>query len=300
MSKRKLNAHDVPEAAEPSSPSATPTKLDNAVEKTEKLDFSSFGLEPRLLQGIRGQKWSAPTTVQEKVIPLALEGKDILARSGTGTGKTAAYLLPILDKILRRTEKRVTSSLILVPTKELALQVSRLAGRLASYCGQDVRIQNLAGKESDVVQRAKLAENPDIVVATPARAAANMGSLSLKTLATLVIDEGDLILGYGFKDDLETVSQNMPKGVQIYLMSATLSTDVEAVQALFCRDPVVLKLDDLEKDAHLVKQYVIPCSEPDKFLLAYSLFKLQLIRGKTIVFVGDVDVRRALHLLFSS
>ncbi|KAF2439211.1 ATP-dependent RNA helicase-like protein dbp9 [Karstenula rhodostoma CBS 690.94] len=292
MSKRKLNVHDVPEASEPSSPSA-PIEHEEIQQQSEKpaenFTFSSFGLEPRLLQGIQKQKWSAPTTVQEKVIPLALEGKDILARSGTGTGKTAAYLLPILDKILRRTEKRVTSSLILVPTKELALQVSRLAGRLASYCGQDVRIQNLAGKESDVVQRAKLAELPDIVVATPARAAANIGALSLKSLATLVIDEGDLILGYGFKDDLETVSQNMPKGVQIFLMSATLSTDVEAVQALFCRDPVILKLDDLEKDAKLVKQYVIPCSEPDKFLLAYSLFKLQLIRGKTIVFVGDVD-----------
>jgi ATP-dependent RNA helicase DDX56/DBP9 len=289
MSKRKLNAHDVPEASEPSSPSATPAKHEEALAQTEKPTFSSFGLEPRLLQGIRTHKWSVPTTVQEKVIPLALEGKDILARSGTGTGKTAAYLLPILDKILRRAEKRVTSSLILVPTKELALQVARLAGRLAAYCGQDVRIQNLAGKESDVVQRAKLADLPDIVVATPARAAVNIGALSLKTLATLVIDEGDLILGYGFKDDLEIVSQNIPKGVQIFLMSATLSTDVEAVQALFCRDPVILKLDDLEKDAKLVKQYVIPCSEPDKFLLAYSLFKLQLIRGKTIVFVGDVD-----------
>ncbi|KAF9736427.1 ATP-dependent DNA/RNA helicase [Paraphaeosphaeria minitans] len=292
MSKRKLNAHDVPEAAKPSSPPA-PANHEGTQQQSEKpaenLTFASFGLEPRLLQGIQKQKWSAPTTVQEKVIPLALEGKDILARSGTGTGKTAAYLLPILDKILRRTEKRVTSSLILVPTKELALQVSRLAVRLAAFCGQDVRTQNLAGKESDVVQKAKLAEIPDIVVATPARAAANIGALSLKTLATLVIDEGDLILGYGFKDDLETVSQNMPKGVQIYLMSATLSTDVEAVQALFCRDPVILKLDDLEKDAKLVKQYVIPCAEPDKFLLAYSLFKLQLIRGKTIVFVGDVD-----------
>ncbi|KAJ4355523.1 ATP-dependent DNA/RNA helicase [Didymosphaeria variabile] len=289
MSKRKLNAHDVPEASEPSSPSATPTKNDDTQEQTEKPTFSSFGLEPRLLQGIRNQKWSAPTTVQEKVVPLALEGKDILARSGTGTGKTAAYLLPILDKILRRTEKRVTSSLILVPTKELALQVSRLAVRLAAYCGQDVRVQNLAGKESDAVQRAKLAELPDIVVATPARAAANIGALSLKSLATLVVDEADLIFGYGFKDDLEIVSQNMPKGVQIFLMSATLSTDVEAVQALFCRDPVILKLDDLEKDAQLVKQYVIPCAEQDKFLLAYSLFKLQLIRGKTIVFVGDTD-----------
>lgn len=141
------------------------------------------------------------------------------------------------------------------------------------------------------MQRAKLAELPDIVIATPARAAANIsnGALSLKQLVHLVVDEGDLVLGYGFKEDLDYISENMPQGVQICLMSATLSTDLEAVQGLFCRDPVVLKLDDLEKDAQLVRQFVLPCGEDDKFLLAMAMFKLNLIKGKTIVFVGDVD-----------
>ncbi|KAF1964355.1 DEAD-domain-containing protein [Bimuria novae-zelandiae CBS 107.79] len=287
MPKRKLNEHDVPEASEPSSPSAP------ANEKTteEQATFSSFGLEARLLRGIKEQKWAAPTAVQAQAIPLALEGKDILARSGTGTGKTAAYLLPILDRILRQKDKRVTSAVVLVPTKELARQVSTLAGRLAAYCGQDLKIQSLAGNQSDVVQRAKLAELPDLVVATPARAAAmmNSGALSLKELSSLVIDEGDLVLGYGFKDDLAYISQNLPKGVQTFLMSATLSTDLESVKDLFVRDPVVLKLDDLEKDSQLVKQYMIPCAEEEKFLLIYAMFKLSLIRGKAIVFVGDVD-----------
>jgi len=289
-----LNENDVPEASEPSSPapeattaSAKPDEAHNA--KTAA--FSSFGLEPRLLRGIREQRWSSPTLVQAKAIPLALEGKDILARSGTGTGKTAAYLLPILDRILRRKDARVTSSLILVPTKELAGQVTKLAQSLTAYCGQDVKVQNLAGKESEVVQKSKLAENPNIVVATPARAAANMnsGALSLKALANLVVDEGDLVLGYGFKEDLDYISQNVPKGVQIFLMSATLSTDLEAVKGLFCRDPVILALDDLEKESQLVKQYVLPCGEDEKFLLIYAMFKLNLIKGKTIVFVGDVD-----------
>jgi hypothetical protein len=85
MSKRKLNEHDVPEASEPSSPSATPKKQPEEPSKTE-VTFSSFGLEPRLLRGIKEQKWATPTAVQAKAIPLALEGKDILARSGTGTG----------------------------------------------------------------------------------------------------------------------------------------------------------------------------------------------------------------------
>jgi len=177
MPKRKLNEKDVPEAAEPVS--------------SAPASFNDFGLEPRLLRGIRDQKWSLPTPVQQKVIRLALDGRDnILARSGTGTGKTAAYLLPILDRILRRTasqESRATS-LILVPTRELALQVTRLAQSLTAYCRQDVRIQNIAGKESEIVQRAGLSQNPDIVVGTPARVVAsiNTGALELKELSHLV------------------------------------------------------------------------------------------------------------------
>jgi ATP-dependent RNA helicase DDX56/DBP9 len=147
---------------------------------------------------------------------LALEGKDILARSGTGTGKTAAYLLPILHNILRRNQ-RETSALILTPTKELASQVTKVAKSLAAHCGDTVRVQNIAGKESAVVQRAQLAENPNIVVATPARANINInnGALSLKSLAHLVVDEADLVMGYGFKDDLDSISKSIPKGVQV-------------------------------------------------------------------------------------
>ena len=297
MPKRKLNERDIPEASETPSPttkapktSSKPSKPSEPLNSAEPT-FSSLNLEPRLLRGIRDQKWSSPTLVQKEAIPLALEGKDILARSGTGTGKTAAYVLPILHHTLRRKNKRVTSSLILVPTKELAGQVTKLAQSLASYCGQDVRIQNLAGKESEVVQKAKLAEFPDIVVATPARASANMnnGALSLKGLTHLVVDEGDLVMGYGFKEDLDYISQNMPKGVQIFLMSATLSTDLDAVKGLFCRDPVILNLDDLEKDSQLVRQYVLPCAEEEKFLILYAIFMLKLITGKSIIFVGDVD-----------
>ncbi|KAF2204023.1 DEAD-domain-containing protein [Delitschia confertaspora ATCC 74209] len=271
--KRKLNQNDIPEVV--SAPETT---------------FSNLGLDGRILRSIRDQKWTSPTGVQAKAIPFALEGKDILARSGTGTGKTAAYLLPILQKTLQRKQRQI-STLILVPTKELALQVTKLAQALAIHCGEEIRVQNIAGKESDVVQRAKLADLPDIVVATPARASLNLntGSLSLKDLAHLVIDEGDLVMGYGFEEDLDSISKSMPKGVQIFLMSATLNTDLQTLKGLFCRNPVILELDDLEKDAQQVKQYVIRCAEDEKFLLIYAMFLLKLIKGKTIIFVGDVD-----------
>ncbi|KAH7378355.1 P-loop containing nucleoside triphosphate hydrolase protein [Pyrenochaeta sp. MPI-SDFR-AT-0127] len=297
--KRKLNEHDVPE--EESSPPSkrrasdasqtvptSPPKSSKAAATEIAASFSEFELEPRLLRGIRDQKWSSPTAVQSHAIPLALQGRDILARSGTGTGKTAAYLLPLLHNTLRRKGK---TSLVLVPTKELALQITKVAKALSAHCGQDIRIQNIAGKESEVVTKAKLADKPDIVIATPARASANInnGALAVEDLAHLVVDEGDLVLGYGFKEDLDQIAQNIPKGVQIFLMSATLNTEVESLGSLLCTNPVVLKLDDLDKNAQKVKQYVIKCAEEEKFLLIYAMFKLQLIKGKSIVFVGDTD-----------
>jgi ATP-dependent RNA helicase DDX56/DBP9 len=149
MAKRKLNEHDVPEesgasdvsqsdsSSPPASPKGTATTTVTATatatpKKTKKkakakapapvpivASFAELQLEPRLLRAIRDLKWASPTAVQAQAIPLALEGRDILARSGTGTGKTAAYLLPILHNTLQRKQ----TSLILVPTKELALQV---------------------------------------------------------------------------------------------------------------------------------------------------------------------------------
>ncbi|KAF7455400.1 SrmB Superfamily II DNA and RNA helicase [Pyrenophora tritici-repentis] len=311
MAKRKLNEHDVPEETSgdesqsevSSSPrpaqstmtaTATPTTLTSkkasreaANNKPVPVSFAELHLEPRLLRAIRDLKWASPTDIQSKAIPLALEGRDILARSGTGTGKTAAYLLPILHKTLQRKQ----TSLILAPTRELCLQIATVAKSLSQHCGQEIRVRNIAGKESEVVTKAALADKPEVVVATPARAWANINSsnLAISDLGTLVVDEGDLINGYGFSEDMENIAREMPAGVQKIVLSATLSTDVESLGSLLCTNPVVLKLADLDKDSNKVKQYVLKVGEDEKFLLIYAMFKLQLIKGKTIVFVGDVD-----------
>ncbi|KAF2714316.1 DEAD-domain-containing protein [Pleomassaria siparia CBS 279.74] len=286
--KRKLDENDVPTVAEPTEGSTEATETNKA---PEPANFADFHIDARLLRACRDAKWTKPTPVQALAIPLALEGKDILARSSTGTGKTAAYLLPVLHQTIRRVDKSQTSALILVPTRELAQQVFQLAQSLAKHVGQEIRIQNISGKESDVVQRAKLAELPDIVISTPGRASANVnnGALSLKGLAHLIVDEGDLVMGYGFREDMTHISKNVEAGVQLFLMSATLSTELESLRDLFCRDPVLLNLDDIEKNSQHVKQYVISCAEDEKFLLIYAIFLLKLIKGKTIIFVGDVD-----------
>lgn len=155
-----------------------------------------------------------------------------------------------------------------------------------------MRCINLTQKISDAVQRSLLADSPDIVIATPARAALNLNTaaLSLDNLAHLVIDEADLVLSYGYEDDLNAISKLLVGAkCQSILMSATLTTEVDALKSLFTRDPAVLKLDEKEDEGEGVQQYVVKCAEDEKFLLIYVIFKLKLIKGKVIVFVQDVD-----------
>ncbi|CAD6446817.1 02386896-b1a0-4b3e-bedc-035b7b067130 [Sclerotinia trifoliorum] len=280
--KRKLDANDVPVPTEESETS------------NGKATFASLGLDARLLQGIAKQNFQSPTLVQSKAIPLTLEGRDILARAKTGSGKTAAYLLPILHSILKRKElspAQCTSALILVPTRELADQVYKTVESFTAFCAKDVRAVNLTQRVSDAVQRSLLADSPDIVIATPARASlnANTSALSLTNLTHIVIDEADLVLSYGYDEDLQNVAKIMPKGVQTVLMSATLTSEVETLKGLFCRNPEVLKLEEAEDEGKGVSQFVVKCAEDEKFLLVYVIFKLKLIKGKCIIFVGDID-----------
>ncbi|PBP26687.1 putative ATP-dependent RNA helicase dbp9 [Diplocarpon rosae] len=280
--KRKLDANDIPAPAI------------EVEEKKGHATFLALGLDSRLLQGIAKENFQTPTLVQSKAIPLALEGRDILARAKTGSGKTAAYLLPILHSILKRkltSSTQFTSTLILVPTRELADQVLKVVETFSAFCTKDIRAVNLTQKVSDAVQRSLLADSPDIVIATPARASINLNTaaFSLENLAHLVIDEADLVLSYGYDEDLQNVAKVMPKGVQTILMSATLTTEVETLKGLFCRNPVVLKLEEAEAEGEGVSQFVVKCAEDEKFLLAYVIFKLKLIKGKCIIFVGDID-----------
>lgn len=146
-----------------------------------------------------------------------------------------------------------------MPTRELAEQVYRAVEAFAAFCAKDIRAINLTQKVSDAVLRSLLANSPDIVVATPARASSNLNNsaLSLDNLTHLVIDEADLVLSYGYDEDLQNVAKMIPKGVQTILMSATLTDEVDTLKGLFCRDPVVLKLEEAEPEGDGLAQYAV-------------------------------------------
>ena len=152
-----------------------------------------------------------------------------------------------------------------MPTHELAKQVFDAVSKFSAFCSKDVRAVNLnplnvvKRKIPESAQRSLLAEDPDIVVATPARASLYLKSsaFSVERLAHLVIDEADLILSYGHDDDLQVIAEAVPKGVQTILMSATLSTEVDTLKGLFCRDPAVLNFQETADDGGGVSQYTV-------------------------------------------
>lgn len=261
----------------------------------EGLGFHEMGLEERLLQAISKLNWAQPTLIQEKAIPLALEGKDLLARARTGSGKTAAYAIPIIEHLLntkKSTCEQAVRALVLVPTKELGQQVQQMIRQLTSYCTWDVRVADISGQADISAQRPILMEKPDIVIGTPSRVLLHLEqhTLSLCTsLEMLVIDEADLVFSFGFENDLKNLLGHLPKIYQAFLMSATFNEDVQALKELVLHNPVILKLQESRlPDSSQLTQYHINCEEEEKFLLIYTLFKLSLVRGKTIVFVNSI------------
>ncbi|KAL6096438.1 ddx56 [Pungitius sinensis] len=262
----------------------------------ERLQFHEMGLDDRLLKAVADLGWSQPTLIQEKAIPLALEGKDLLARARTGSGKTAAYAVPVIQRILaskQSVREQDVRALILVPTKELGQQVQAMIRQLTAFCSRDVRVADVTGKTDLSAQRPVLMEKPDVVVGTPSRVLAHLAAQNLvlhSSLEMLVVDEADLLFSFGFEADLKSLLCHLPKIYQSFLMSATFTEDVQALKELLLHNPVILKLQGSQlPDSSQLQQYSIKCEEEDKFLLVYTLLKLRLVQGKTLVFVGSVD-----------
>ncbi|RXK39231.1 ATP-dependent RNA helicase DBP9 [Tremella mesenterica] len=256
--------------------------------------FSTL-LDARILRALADLSFAHPTLVQAKAIPLLLEGKDVLAKARTGSGKTAAYAVPALQKILDAKETlspasenyQVTRSLILVPTRELSLQVTKFITSLLAY-SEHITIYNASSSST------LRADSPDIIVSTPSRLLTLLESrqVDLTHLVLLVIDEADLVLSYGHKEELQRLCDPnegwIPRlGVQGCLMSATLGEEVQSIKGMILHNPAILTLS--EPTSSLLTQYYTHTSERDKFLLLYVLLKLKLIRGKSIVFVNTVD-----------
>ncbi|KAK6469414.1 putative ATP-dependent RNA helicase DDX56 [Huso huso] len=255
-----------------------------------RLQFHEMGLDDRLLKALADLGWAQPTLIQEKAIPLALDGKDLLARARTGSGKTAAYAVPIIQHILsvkQSVTEQAVRALILVPSKELGQQVQKMIRELTAFCARDVRVVDISGQAELSAQRPILMEKPDIVVGTPSRVLAQLSAQNLllrSSLEMLVIDEADLVFSFGFESDLKSLLCHLPKIYQAFLMSATFNEDVQSLKKLVLHNPVSWLMGicfsfrgsqlSLPGSSQLtVSQYHIRCEEEDNCLIEFLLIQ---------------------------
>jgi len=235
-----------------------------------RLDFSSFNFHESLQESIASSGYKTPTLIQEKAIPVILEGNDIIASAQTGTGKTAAFLLPILHKIMSGAyNDNEVHALIIVPTRELAIQISGHLDGLTYFSSvSSIAIYGGGDGESFVREKQALSKGADIVVATPGKLIShlNMGYVKMKELKYLILDEADRMLDMGFYDDIMKIISYLPKERQTLMFSATMPPKINQLAKSILKSPVEVSVA-LSKPPESIKQQAYVVYEGQKIPL---------------------------------
>lgn len=246
--------------------------------------FEDFDLSDDLLDALDAMHFSECTPIQEKAIPVVLDRHDLIAIAQTGTGKTAAYLLPVIDLLAEVPEaKGFVNCLIMAPTRELAQQIERQMdgfgyylplSSIAVYGGTD-------GKEFSRQQRA-MKDGADVVIATPGRLQAllQMGGIDLSKVRHFILDEADRMLDMGFFDDIMAIAKLLPEERQTLLFSATMPPKIRKLASQILRNPVEVQIAP-SRPVEKIKQSAIFCNEPDKQRILLDLLKQH--RGERVI-----------------
>lgn len=282
---------------------------------------TQHGLDPRLSKAIPKLKIDHPTLVQEKSCPMILSGRDVLIKSPTGTGKSLAYIIPLIQRLISQGESiKPLSFVILVPTKELASQVFGVFSSLLHFLFDQVSVDSFSGE--DKYRRPSL---PSVFITTPrglvklvsGPSAHKQAEQAKESIKYIVIDEADLVFSQGFEKDIrEIVSSVLPREYQAVLVSATLSSELEQLQGLILRDPLSVIINDSDiADVDSVTpskptkslipsqkggchQYVFPCAARDKYLCLYGMIKLEIATGRMLIFTATIDAAYRLKIFF--
>ncbi|MFH1047507.1 MAG: DEAD/DEAH box helicase [Patescibacteria group bacterium] len=235
----------------------------------EPLGFDQLGITEKLLEVLKKAGFKTPTPIQREAIPVGIEGGDLVGLAQTGTGKTLAFAIPMLQRIGREGGQ----GLVLLPTRELALQVEEEYKKLARQFG--LRTAILIGGASMNVQRDQIKRKPHVIVATPGRLIDVMDRkwVSLDQIRVLVLDEADRMLDMGFMPQIKRVLKNVPEDRQTMLFSATMPSEIENLARQFMHDPRRIEVARAGQASDLVDQslYVVP--KPDKTRLLRQLLK---------------------------
>ena len=243
------------------------------------MSFNTLPLAPGLQRAIHDKGYTTPTAIQSAAIPALLQGRDVLASAQTGSGKTAAFALPLLQRVsdLPTRSGRTTSALVLVPTRELAVQVGEVLVDFAKYLPQQIKVSVLFGGVSINPQMMHLRGGSDAVVATPGRLIdlIDHNALSLASVKTLVLDEADKLLDMGFADELARILALLPAKRQNALFSATFAPAIEALAANLLHEPIRIEIKAEPETELDIAQRAIEVDAPKRTQLLRRLIETE-------------------------
>ncbi|RXY99099.1 DEAD/DEAH box helicase [Fictibacillus sp. S7] len=246
--------------------------------------FSELGLSPELLKSINNMGFEEATPIQRDTIPTALKGTDLIGQAQTGTGKTAAFGIPLIEKI--DVKARKIQGIVLAPTRELAVQVGEELNKIGQFKG--IKTLPIYGGQSIVRQIKALKNGPHIIVGTPGRVIdhINRKTLKLEDVHTVVLDEADEMLNMGFIEDIETILENVPSERHTMLFSATMPKQIQKLAERFMKDVLVIRVKASEMTVKSIEQEYVEVKEKQKFdaltrLLDIQSPELAIVFGRT-------------------
>ena len=266
------------------------------------MKFSELELEESVLEALDAMRFDECTPIQEQAIPIILEGKDLIAVAQTGTGKTAAFLLPVLNKLCKGEHRQdVINCVVMSPTRELAQQIDKQMEGF-SYFMPVSSVAVYGGNDGSLFEQQKkgLSLGADVVIATPGRLLShlNLGYVDLSHVSYFILDEADRMLDMGFFDDIMQIVKHMPKERQTIMFSATMPAKIQQLANTILRNPSEIKLA-VSKPAEKIIQAAYVCYERQKLGIVQHLFE-QEVPEKVIVFVSSKikvkEVTRALKM----
>ena len=237
--------------------------------------FTEFNFHPNLLEGIEASNYETATPVQEQVIPPIMAGRDVIASAQTGTGKTAAFLLPVMNRLLQNHKDGQVGALIIVPTRELAIQISQHIEGLSYFTHlSSIAIYGGNDAQNYVAEKKALQMGADIIVCTPGRMIShlNMGYVNMKGLQFLVLDEADRMLDMGFQDDINKIIGAISADRQSLLFSATMPDKIRQLARRILKDPAEINIA-ISKPPEKIVQKAFVVYEQQKLPLIKMLLK---------------------------
>lgn len=262
-------------------------KYEAVVGKKKSGGFQSMGLSYAIIKGVLRRGYQIPTPIQRKTIPVILEGRDVVAMARTGSGKTAAFLVPILDKLKARSAQTGARALILSPTRELALQTHKFSKDLGKFT--DLKSTVILGGDNMEDQFEAMHENPDVLIATPGRFLHVIMEMELKlsSIKYIVFDEADRLFEMGFQEQLNEILHRLPESRQTLLFSATLPRLLVDFARAGLNDPVLVRLDVESQLSDMLKTVYLSCRTDDKVAILLHLLKHIVMPSElTLIFVA--------------